>query len=356
MSTKVLTPIVDKNGKHTSVWRRTAKLSRTPETIASVRGSIPASRLNIIESPLLPRNPFVRVITLADGSKSMYVQADKVAGAIEYDANNDLSYRLPVDKLLDIHNISPHNRAEYEKMSARGDLVEQHYAFRDAMPYKSMTEIIAPLLSTPEDEAELRKSFFDRRGFGEQVVTNADGSVEGYLYHFRDAYDVSLEEIRPDLVVDDINDDLGGFKEFATTEKYLREFFSYEDGSEAAFREDYMDEVLDHISRYGHPKAGSSRITFFTEDSVIKFPLNGGGIVANANEYTQANIGELEYFEGVPVADNELRYTANGMPYLVMERVNTDIRDGRTLPEWADRIDDYQVGINSRGEYVAFDL
>ena len=357
MNNKALTPITDKNGKRTSVWRNVFALStKRPIPLAAPTG-IALSKIATHDSLLMPRNPHVRVVPMDDGSKSLYVETRSVEKAIAHDANNDMSYKLPVSMLMDTHGIDGEVREEYDGWMNVGDLGEAQFALLEAMGDLSMEEFIAPVMDDETTQSEIRRRFFDPRSQGEKAVLNPDGSIAGYLYPFRDARDITLEDIRPDLSITYPTGDIDGHNEFEQTEKYLSDYQGYEDGIESGLRDDYFDDIIEHVRLYGHPKSGITRMTFITEHTVIKFPLNMAGVIANANENRQANHGELEEFVGVPVAENELKHTATGMPYLVMERVDTDVSSvDKPLPRWTDLIDGVQVGVKSNGELVAYDL
>ena len=354
---KVLTPVTDKNGKRTSVWRNVFSLSTKRALPLAAPTGIALSKVPVDEALLMPRNPYVRVVPMEDGSESLYIETKSIEGAIAHDANHDMSYKLPISSLMDTHGIKGDERETYERWVSVGDLSEAQFSLFEAMGDLTMEEFIAPLMDDDIAQSETRRRFFDPRSQGEQAVLNPDGSVAGYLYPFRDAHDITLEDIRPDLTIAYPNGDIDAHKEIEQTEKRLSDYQAYEDGVDSGLRDDYLDDVIEHVRMYGHPKSGITRLTFITDDSVIKFPLNMAGVIANANENRQANYEGPEEFAGVPIAENELRYTSNGMPYLVMERVDTNVsREDSALPKWADKIDGWQIGINSRNEYVAYDL
>lgn len=101
-------------------------------------------------------------------------------------------------------------------------------------------------------------------------------------------------------------------------------------------------------------ETGSTRITFIGSDFVYKLPKNYSGV--------RANINEAKYYrsEGkkFPVAACRVIYLDENklLPILMMEKVEP-LGYGSPKPDWAEYyVDGGQVGINRKGEIVAYDL
>lgn len=141
-------------------------------------------------------------------------------------------------------------------------------------------------------------------------------------------------------------------------EKFLRGMIGFEnDYSEldkAEARTQLAYKMISVFDRRGLDfKSGQTRITFIGKDFVYKIPRNYPGI--------QANLSEAKYYrsEGkkFPVAACRIIYLDDDklLPILIMERVEP-IWSPVQKPEWANRIDGGQVGINRKAEIVAYDL
>lgn len=100
---------------------------------------------------------------------------------------------------------------------------------------------------------------------------------------------------------------------------------------------------------------GSTRITFLDTDQVYKFPLIVEYSRINRQEYQNY----LDYHNGlsdVPVADCEIIYTADKVPVIMMERVNTTVTmPRRSMPAWANNVDSCQIGLCKDGLLRAYD-
>lgn len=108
------------------------------------------------------------------------------------------------------------------------------------------------------------------------------------------------------------------------------------------------------LKKNGYPwQAGNTRVVFHRPRSVVKIPITDGGLAANAKErHSFTRRGRAGY---LPTAACRLITDPNiGMPILVMERLNTDTI--HNAPDWVSWIDSGQVGLNRRGEIVAYDL
>lgn len=109
--------------------------------------------------------------------------------------------------------------------------------------------------------------------------------------------------------------------------------------------------IKEHTALYGEPIGqGRTRVVYDRGDgTVVKVPLSWQGCRDNWQE-----AGWDAEETGIPIARC---YTqeVDGIPLLVMEKV-TPITDQEEMPLWASRVDCYQVGINSAGYAVAYDL
>ncbi|MCA8939457.1 MAG: hypothetical protein KDB07_06605 [Planctomycetes bacterium] len=127
--------------------------------------------------------------------------------------------------------------------------------------------------------------------------------------------------------------------------------------------ESLMDKAHEALTdMYGPAQCGSFRAGFYDPESnqFIKIPTCSEGVFHNLCEYEQYQ----EYCDGrcwpVHLAycewDIELSEKF-GLPVLRMEAVEdwADEYSVDTLPEWCFYIDGLQVGLNSRGDLVAFD-
>lgn len=103
--------------------------------------------------------------------------------------------------------------------------------------------------------------------------------------------------------------------------------------------------------------AGRTRIVFaLDEDRIVKIPFSNEGLSASGNEAMQCE-AYSKTGEGIPVADCEfVLFAGVGIEVLVMERLRSFPARADELPGWADFVDCRQVGYNSKGELVAFDL
>lgn len=94
---------------------------------------------------------------------------------------------------------------------------------------------------------------------------------------------------------------------------------------------------------------GRTRLVFDRGDGyVLKVPLNWEGITDSYNESEWSS-------EYIPVAKCHIEELGE-VPVLVMEKVSIVQRDFKELPDWTMSVDCQQVGLNSKGQLVAFDL
>jgi hypothetical protein len=105
--------------------------------------------------------------------------------------------------------------------------------------------------------------------------------------------------------------------------------------------------------RYGNPKMGSSRATFDRGDGyLIKVALVPIGQNTNRREARVAADPSSE----IPMAKC-WEETIDGIQVLVIEKVRIpEGLWGMNLPDWVEQVDFKQVGYNSKGELVAYDL
>lgn len=107
-----------------------------------------------------------------------------------------------------------------------------------------------------------------------------------------------------------------------------------------------------YAQKYGVPDVGRTRAVFTTgDDEVVKVPINDEGAMANGYEHR----GYRQENPYTPVAAN--RYEIHdGVEVLVMERLRIASVDYKKMPDWVMSVDGGQVGYNSKGELVAYDL
>jgi hypothetical protein len=121
--------------------------------------------------------------------------------------------------------------------------------------------------------------------------------------------------------------------------------------------------IVDACSqKYGSPiGSGRHRITFESKRTVIKVPLNIGGMRANTSEYEQYFAFAFENrpigkFAGVPEAAParcRLIYLYN-TPVIVMEKL--DVQRYADRPVWSCYFDCAQVAMSKKGIWKAFDF
>jgi len=102
-------------------------------------------------------------------------------------------------------------------------------------------------------------------------------------------------------------------------------------------------------------EVGRTRMVFHvSETEVVKVPRTDEGMFASSGE---ANWSEEYGKTGfIPVADCRIEFI-DELPVLRMEKVSMPARDAwRTFPGWTGSVDCAQVGYDSEGALVAFDL
>jgi hypothetical protein len=119
---------------------------------------------------------------------------------------------------------------------------------------------------------------------------------------------------------------------------------------------EFVPPILEDLAdKYGNPSVGRTRAVFDMGDgNVIKVPLNQEGAAASRNEYHSYNMDD----PFIPVAKCDFYEEYERVPLLIMEKVDTNVPDryGKDKPDWVSYVDGAQVGYNSKGELVAYDL
>lgn len=131
----------------------------------------------------------------------------------------------------------------------------------------------------------------------------------------------------------------------------LKEYSSAED-----FVMDYYeDSIRSHTLQYGTPLVARTRVVFLDKDNnqVIKIPLTSEGEMSNYREAKYSSSTEETYIKVAScsmVKDGEVEV-------LHMEHVVIEPNPyGENMPDWVKSVDCGQVGYNSKGELVAYDL
>ena len=106
-------------------------------------------------------------------------------------------------------------------------------------------------------------------------------------------------------------------------------------------------------SNYVKIGEGRSRKVYSLGKLVVKIPKNSDGYFDNVFErehFLRARRGE----DVIPFVNCYL-ITIDSVPLLFCEKIEINI-EGKELPDWASYVDCQQVGVNSRGMFVAYDL
>lgn len=106
---------------------------------------------------------------------------------------------------------------------------------------------------------------------------------------------------------------------------------------------------------------GRTRVVFeFDDENVVKIPFTGEGYMASGYEVKSSNYYKENPVDAyIPTADCRFETIAIGdseIDVLVMERVTHARLGYKDLPDWVMSVDCGQVGYNSRGVLVAYDL
>lgn len=123
--------------------------------------------------------------------------------------------------------------------------------------------------------------------------------------------------------------------------------------SEDSYMEDIFWVVIEELAaKYDLIGYGGTRVVFDTGDgNVIKIAYNDYGVQANGNE---VNRPEDHW---IPVAKCEFFEDSQGSGLcIIMEKVEVVTTFLLDKPYWVDYVDCQQVGYNSKGELVAYDL
>jgi len=99
---------------------------------------------------------------------------------------------------------------------------------------------------------------------------------------------------------------------------------------------------------------GRHRVVYQHKNWVIKVPHNEAGVQSNIDEYRKFKRNKFDRQCGCHVAYARCRLLKG--TFLVMEYVLDTPHTRKSRPDWSDFIDCRQVGLNRRGEYVAYDF
>ena len=137
---------------------------------------------------------------------------------------------------------------------------------------------------------------------------------------------------------------------------------------EDLFDDDLTDEAKEalhplyakYLSRAKEVWCGRNRVVFDMGIYVVKLPRHALGFSDNEWEGSVSNEGNDEGY--VQYAKTRIFYYKGlhefSIPVVFMERVNSDIRQGKKykdFPDWVGSVDGGQVGYNKHGKLVAFD-
>lgn len=306
----------------------------------------------------LAQNPYVNRLYDTEGNSMLYVSSENLISAITNDVSDfGMGYKLPVDKVVGEYTTSAYLRQRLQDDIASGDRFNQGYTVKDILysNHRDLESGISKILSDSETEKEVRNRWFNNFGHDEQVLHNPDGTVAGYAYAYRPKKPVSLETLNPDLVRKPQEE---GYEDYLWSKNAIEGTFQNETGDfDVALRDEYFTTMETMVRQHGHPKRGAYRIVFDRGDTVVKLPLNPDGISDNSREFMHSEGKEIDIFKGVPLAPCHLEYTDRGMPFLVMEKVDMVDMDEDDYPDWAHKVDAFQIG-RSRvtGQLVAYDL
>jgi hypothetical protein len=106
-------------------------------------------------------------------------------------------------------------------------------------------------------------------------------------------------------------------------------------------------------SNYVKIGEGLSRKVYDLGKLVVKIPKNSDGYFDNIFEREQ--FLRIRRREDVIPFVNCYLITIDCVPLLFCEKIEINIK-GKELPDWVSWVDCQQVGINSRGQFVAYDL
>lgn len=303
-------------------------------------------------------NPYVKRLYGEDGTSILYVPAENLIPAIVNDVSDfGMGYRLPMEKVVGEYRTSAYLKQRLQNTIDSGDKFDQGYTVKDILYSNSrgVEEGVRQILADPETESKVRNRWFNHFGHEEQVIKYEDGTIAGYAYAYRPKEPVTVAELNPDLVRSNHEE---GFSDYMWSKNYIEGSFQDDHGeSEASLRDEYFTTMEKMVKEHGHPKRGAYRLVFDRGDTVVKLPLNADGISDNSREFMHSQGKEIDIFKGVPLAPCHLEYTDKGMPFLIMEKVDMVDMDEDDYPDWAHKIDAFQLG-RSRvtGQLVAYDL
>lgn len=306
----------------------------------------------------MPHNSYVKRLYAEDGTSMLYVPIENLAPAIANDISDlGMGYKLPVNEFLDGYRTTPYLKQRLQDDIASGEKFNQGYTVKDILysNHRSVLDGVSYILSDPKTEIEVRNRWFNNFGHEEQIIRNEDRSIAGYAYAYRPKEPVAVAELNPGLVREPGSE---GYEDYMWSKNYIEGTFQNESGDmDVPLRDEYFNTMEKMVKEHGHPKRGAYRLVFDRGDTVVKLPLNADGISDNSREFMHSQGKEIDIFTGVPLAPCHLEYTDKGMPFLVMEKVDMVDMNEEDYPEWAHKIDAFQLG-RSRvtGQLVAYDL
>lgn len=122
---------------------------------------------------------------------------------------------------------------------------------------------------------------------------------------------------------------------------------------ESPYTETIMPVLMDLYEEYGTPSVGRTRAVFDRGDGhVIKLAVNDEGFIANAREVTTSNMDDAY----TPVARSAFWDIDDNNSIVIAEKLVIAKLDYNAMPDWVMSVDGGQVGYNSAGELVAYDL
>lgn len=128
------------------------------------------------------------------------------------------------------------------------------------------------------------------------------------------------------------------------------------------------------LDKYPEWYGGTTRVAYIDGDKVLKVPINKDGVYANHLEHAVANCtghsdGRYSKYLEIPMAmcflDNQVLVMERVTPIMELGGVHSPLYDcgesrciemHEKYPDWVWKIDHAQVGYNTSGELVAYDL
>lgn len=104
--------------------------------------------------------------------------------------------------------------------------------------------------------------------------------------------------------------------------------------------------------KYGRANAtGRNRLVFYSKNFVIKVPKNEDGLNDNTTEARSYQLSKK--YKNPELAPARLIHLYD-LPVIVMSKLNTDVPI-KDLPDWASFYDTFQVGLDRKGRFKAYD-